>query len=283
MTMRKPVLTFVIALLSLSSFAVAAHAQSATVVSRSGERVTGNIDGVGNGTVYVRANANDQRQLPLGNVLLIDFVGGASGLPDTELSVAAKPEHLMMLRDGSHVTGQFVGTTGGGDTNQPHQVVFRTGGQERRVNVAQVARIYLGNYPFTGTAPATPSPAPAGAIRVPATEAWVPTNIMVRRGDRLTFNASGQVKLSPEDSDLANPNGSTRNRRAPSAPLPNVPAGALIAKVGNSPAFLIGGQTGPITMPADGQLFLGVNDDGPNDNSGEYVVQIQFIGTPRRP
>jgi hypothetical protein len=281
--MRKLVLTFVVALLALSSFALPAFAQSATVVSRSGERVTGNFDGVGNGNVFIRLNQNDQRQWPIGNVLVIDFVGGASGLPDTELSVAAKPEHLMMLRDGSHVTGQLTGTTGGGDSGQPHQVVFRTGGQERRVNVDQVARIYLGNYPFKPTTSPAPGPAPEGAVRVPATSIWVPTNITVRRGDRLAFTASGQVKLSPEESDMANPNGSTRNRRAPSAPLPNELAGALIGRVGNSAPFLIGSRNVPLTMPADGQLFLGVNDDGPNDNGGEFVVEVRFIGGTRRP
>jgi hypothetical protein len=143
----------------------------------------------------------------------------------------------------------------------------------------QVARIYLGNYPFKGTATTatTPQNVPAGAIRVPANAGWVPA-MMVRRGDRLTFSASGQIELSEQSGDVAIAAGSPQGRRAAGSPLPNELAGALIAKIGNSAPFAIGDQTQAITMPASGQLFLGVNDDHVNDNRGEFVVQIQNLG-----
>jgi hypothetical protein len=35
-------------------------------------------------------------------------------------------------------------------------------------------------------------------------------------------------------------------------------------------------------MPADGVLFLGVNDDGLSDNDGEFRVQIQTTAAPVR-
>jgi hypothetical protein len=216
-------------------------------------------------------------------VLVIDFVGGASGLPDTELSVAARPEHLVVFRNGTSWTGQFLNTVGGTDHNEPHQIVFRTGNEERRIGLDQVARIYLGNYPFKATATTATAAqnVPAGAIRVPANAGWVPTNITVRRGDRISFSVSGQIELSDESGDSAVAGGSVRGRRAAGSPIPDALAGALIGRVGNSGPIAIGDQA-QVTMPAAGQLFLGVNDDHVGDNRGDFVVQVQNLTTRRQ-
>jgi hypothetical protein len=56
--------------------------------------------------------------------------------------------------------------------------------------------------------------------------------------------------------------------------MPNELAGALIARIGNSRPFGIGDQTS-IPMPAAGVLFLGINDDGLQDNTGEFRVEIR--------
>lgn len=288
MATRKLGLILAVAVLVLPSFVLANHEHRATVLMRNGDRVAGLLEDVENGSVYVRVSQPDQRKLPLGDVMLIDLVGGASGLPDTELSVAARPEHLVLLRNGSSWTGQFVDIRGGEVTataEEPHRLIFRTGGEDRQIGLDQVSRIYLGNYPFTNTA-ATPPPAPAnlppGAVRVPGNAAWVPTNMFVRRDDQVAFNASGQIQLSDDPGDMAGSAGSLRGRRANGSPLPNALAGALIAKVGNSAPFAIGDQTGPLRMPATGQLFLGVNDDHVNDNRGEFVVQTAHLGTARQ-
>jgi len=59
----------------------------------------------------------------------------------------------------------------------------------------------------------------------------------------------------------------------------NSPVGALIARVGNGAPFAIGPNTPqPVTMPANGQLSLGVNDDQFADNSGTYSVTITRLG-----
>lgn len=287
MAIRKLVLTLALALLALPSFVIAQHEHRATVLMRNGDRVSGSLEDVENGLVYVRVSLNDQRRLPVGDVQLIDFVGGASGLPDTELSVAARPDHLTVLRNGSSLTGRFVDIRGGEATAAPeenHALIFRTGNDERRIGLDQVARIYFGNYPFNSTAatPSGPANIPQGAIRVNANSTWVPTNIIVRQGDRLIFNVTGQVQLSDDAGDIATAGGSHRGRRTQSAPIPSALAGALIAKIGNSAPFGIGDQTTAITMPARGELFLGVNDDHVNDNRGEFVVEIRPVGKTRR-
>lgn len=279
MAMRKLVLLLAVTMLWLPGLVIAEQDHRATVVMRSGDRVSGNLDGVGKGLVYVRVSVTDQRQLPMRDVLLIDLVGGGSGLPDSELSVAARPEHLVVLRNGSSLTGEFLNTVGGTE-NEPHQIVIRTRDGERRINVDQVGRIYLGNYPFQSTA-TTAQNVPAGAIRVPGDATWVPTNMVVRRGQRLSFSVTGQVQLSDDAGDVAGPAGSPRGRRAAGSPAPDLLVGALIARIGNSPAFAIGDQAQAV-MPASGALFLGVNDDHLADNRGEFIVQIQNLGTSRQ-
>jgi hypothetical protein len=280
MSIRKCVLTLVLAAFIFPSISYAQHEHRATVLLRSGERVAGVLEDVENNTVYVRVSLHDQRKLPIDQVALIDLVGGASGLPETELSVARGANHLALLRGGESIQGRFVDVRGGETENsqEPHALIFRTtAGEERRILLDNVSRIYLGNYPAAGAdaqSPGSAEPMPAGAIRVPGNSDWVATPLRVQRGDRVVFNVTGQVQLSSDASDVAQSAGSLKQRRAPNSPLPQNLAGALIARVGNSAPFPIGNVTTPVTMPADGQLYLRVNDDEVGDNSGEFIVKL---------
>jgi Ca2+-binding EF-hand superfamily protein len=109
-------------------------------------------------------------------------------------------------------------------------------------------------------------------VVVDARERWSDTGIDVRAGDRITIQADGRVTLSGNNSDTAGPGGSSR--RAQSAPLPDQPAGALIARIGNSSPIFIGARQ-ILTAESDGRLYLSVNDDHLLDNSGEFNVTIQ--------
>jgi hypothetical protein len=286
MTIRKLLLTLVLAAFALPSVSFAqANGERATVLLRNGDRVSGVLEDVDSNTVFVRVSRDDQRKLNLNDVALIDFAGGASGLPETELSAARGSSHLALLRGGNSLQGQFVDIRGGeaGGAGQANALIFRTSdGREQSIPLNDVARVYLGNFPTAAVANNAPAPSavtsgapvPAGAVRVPANATWVATPYTVRRGDRVSFNASGQVQLSDNPSDVAQPAGSVSQRHAAGSPLPQNFAGALIAKVGNSAPFPIGNNTAPITMPADGQLYLMVNDDEVGDNRGEFIVQI---------
>jgi hypothetical protein len=279
MSIRRFVLTLALAAFTLPSVSFAQHEHRATVLLRNGDRVTGMLEDVENGTVFVRVSLHDQRKLPIGEVALIDLAGGASGLPETELSAARGGNHLALLRGGESLQGQFVDIRGGeAGAAEPHALIFRTtGGDERRISLDNVSRIYLGNFPTTTAASSSPTSTaalPAGAVRVPGNATWVATPLTVRRGDTVTFNVSGQVQLSDDAGDVAHSAGSLKQRRAAGSPLPQNFAGALIAKVGNSAPFPIGDVTTPVTMPADGQLYLGINDDEVSDNRGEFIVQL---------
>jgi hypothetical protein len=268
--------------------AVAGAQDRATVQMRDGSKFEGRIEELTqNGELFVRVSQHDQRRVPVGSVALIDKVGAAAGLPDTEVREATGSQHLLLLRNGSSLKGQLVAIRGGeGSANgdQPRSYVFRADGREQSFGPDQVARIYLGGYPFaastsgatataqssnvSGLDPGNDSP---GAIRVGATAGWVSTGIRVRRGEMIAFNVTGEVQLSESGSDRARAAGT--NRTAPGSPLPSVNAGALIGRVGNSQPFGIGDQAS-VPMPFDGVLYLAVNDDQRDDNAGAFFVTV---------
>ena len=50
--------------------------------------------------------------------------------------------------------------------------------------------------------------------------------------------------------------------------------GGLIGRVGTGAPFAIGSGSTPITMPAAGRLYLGVNDTNTSDNAGAFSVTV---------
>lgn len=275
--------------LALACVPIAASAQDRVSVAmrNSGEVVTGTFEDLNNGTVYVRASLHDQRRLPLSGILVLDFAGNAQNLPEAERSDARGGDHLLVMRSGGRSRGRLLNIEGGEGSSKPDEprvISFRTvDGEERRVRPADVARLYLGNYPAPQTRP-TPAPdqptspeAPAGpGLSVPANRAWTSTGVFVRQGQAVRFNASGQVWLSGDRGDVATPAGATSGRMAPGSPV-NALAGALIGRVGNGAPFGIGNQT-EVRMPDAGELWLGVNDNDVNDNRGEFRVEVSAQG-----
>jgi hypothetical protein len=121
-----------------------------------------------------------------------------------------------------------------------------------------------------------PSTAPSSArtVVVPSHVEWTNTRINVTRGQRLRFEATGEVRLSFDAADVAHPAGAVNSRHNGHAPVSAAPIGALIGRVGNGRPFSIGDSTNVLEMPAAGRLYLGVNDDYAGDNSGNFVVKV---------
>src|SRR5687768_12657648 len=109
--------------------AIAGAQDRATVQMRDGSKFEGRIEELtANGELFVRVSQNDQRRVRIDSVALIDKVGGASGLPETELREATGSQHLLMPTSGSAIKGQLVAIRGGeGSANdaQPRTYVFR--------------------------------------------------------------------------------------------------------------------------------------------------------------
>jgi hypothetical protein len=110
-------------------------------------------------------------------------------------------------------------------------------------------------------------------VRVNSAQRWTDSGITVRAGDVLTFNVTGSIQLSNDAKDMAGVAGSVNNRRAPDAPVLNQLAGGLIANIDNYGPIFIGGRR-TFTVPVNGRLYFGVNDDHLPDNRGEFVVNI---------
>ena len=108
---------------------------------------------------------------------------------------------------------------------------------------------------------------------MPANQQWTATGINVRQGWNLQLTSSGEIQFSPDGSDRAVPAGNGINKRNPSSPMPEALAGALIGRIGNGQAFGVGNLT-TLRAPANGPLFLGINDDNVADNAGNFQVSI---------
>lgn len=118
-------------------------------------------------------------------------------------------------------------------------------------------------------------------VFVKAAERWTSTGVYVRNGDVVRIESAGTVQLSADAADTSSPGGAGSGRRAPSAPLPDRPAGGLIARIGNGPPLFVGADP-TLRADATGQLYLGVNDDHLSDNRGEFRVKVTVPSRGRR-
>lgn len=256
-------------------------AEHATFVLTDGQRKSGAVvahGGRGNNLIddnfNLAVDGGREESFPFSQVAVIDFVGGQP--PAAELlALPSDLSHILTLRSGAVLPGRFINMRNG------QTVVWQnSAGQEQELPIGQVSRIYLnpqsarmvygvGNEPqpaAVGTAGTTP----AGSIRVDGNIPWVDSGMYVRRGDRIAFNATGDVNSAPGAS--GGPAGSPVLHG--NYPVSSASAGALIGRVGNGAPFYIGSNTQAITMPVNGPLMLGINDDYFADNSGFFNVTI---------
>jgi phycobilisome linker polypeptide/uncharacterized protein DUF4214/EF hand domain-containing protein len=117
------------------------------------------------------------------------------------------------------------------------------------------------------------APTAGESVVVDAQNEWTDSGLRVRAGDLMLFDATGTARLSGERGDIATAAGARSGRRAPDAPLSNQPAGALIGRIDNGQPFLIGNRRS-IRANSTGHLYLGVNDDYWEDNTGSFQVMV---------
>jgi hypothetical protein len=269
--MTKRILLAIVAVVALASAAGAQEA--ATIVLRSGERVSGQLVDHGGSGFRLSVGGAD-RNIPTGEVAVIEFAAsGNPALSNDMVSRLNNGQHVVVLRNGQQFAGNLYDI--GGTT--PLRITVDTDSGRRELASSEVARIYLapvGGGGTSGTTGAQPSGTP-GNIAVVANQTWTPTGLIVRAGEVLTSQTTGEIQLSGDPNDKAHSAGAYSQRRpGPGAPLPQELAGALIGRIGNGQPFAIGNNTS-VRMPESGQLFLGINDDSVGDNAGQYSVSIQ--------
>jgi Ca2+-binding EF-hand superfamily protein len=113
-------------------------------------------------------------------------------------------------------------------------------------------------------------------VTVDGRQTWSDTGLVVRAGDTVIVHADGTIQLSDNSSDVSEPGGARSGRRAPNAPIANAPAGALIARIGDSAAILLGANGTIDRAPVTGRLYLGINDDYFQDNAGEFRATVEI-------
>jgi hypothetical protein len=236
--------------------------ESATLVMKSGERVGGELVDQGATGFVMRVNGQSRR-IAANDVAVVEFTGGA---PHADvLAKLRSGQQMVVLRNGQAIEGRLRDVGG----TRPLRISVDTPSGSRSFNSSEVAQIFLAPPPGAAAASA-PSSASEG-VRVDANQAWVDTGVDVARGDRVVFSARGDIMIAPGASAGV---GGTPAVRSARYPLAGALAGALIGRVGNGAPFLIGSNTSPIAMPADGRLMVGINDDNFADNTGSFSVKV---------
>jgi hypothetical protein len=117
----------------------------------------------------------------------------------------------------------------------------------------------------------------AVTVQVPANVAWTDTGITVKVGDVLEIRALGSWSFDPKGSGMHSPDGDRKVKRSGAGfPLPAQPPGILLAKAGNQVRPI--GDSAEMKVLENGQLFLGINDAGIEDNQGTLSVTITAKG-----
>lgn len=136
-------------------------------------------------------------------------------------------------------------------------------------------------------APAAPTQAPASTgsrqlvqeREVPGDKEWADTGIDLLEGDTLRVTADGTIHYT--STKTCGPNGGEREWRdlIRALPVNDVGRGALIGLIGQAGVatpFYIGAEA-EFTVEKSGRLFLGINDDNYQNNSGRFRARIEIV------
>ena len=253
------------------------------VFVRRGERVQVSATGVitvGRARITPDGLPRTDPSAPLPNANEGKLIGAISNDPSAQIIELGSSREFTADRNGRlYLTanrGSFTDARGGFD------VQVR---RERSLNARDTDELDRGGIRSRDRVAGLPGRGPGYGdrqVEVPGNSRSTDTGIDVRSGDQITFTASGTV-VAGQRAGTVGPEG-----KAPSGfggiigtrPVPNAGVGALIGYIRTSDgqtsqAFFIGNQL-TYTVPADGRLYLAINDDNYNDNSGSFTVRIRY-------
>jgi hypothetical protein len=185
----------------------------------------------------------------------------------------------LLLRNGRRVEGQLISFQG-------NLIQFQESGAGSRlfrVNRDEVVGIEFGRIaiqpapvqPVQPSQPARPRGLRERQVMVVANAAWTDTGIDVRAGQNVYFEAQGEIRWG--GNRRARPAGEQNSPNNPARPMPNRPGASLIGRVGDTnDYFFVGSDTGAIRVRENGRLFLGINDDVLQDNTGYFTVIVYY-------
>lgn len=205
------------------------------------------------------------------------------------LSGAFVQADTLVLRDGTQVNGRLVEIRNNTIEFEPN----RRGMSTMRVNRRDVRRIEFDNIYDGGSEsgydrppydrPGSDRPGRPGdnyggqrerEVNVQAREQWFDTGIELRAGQTVRFQASGRVRWGPGRQD--GPEGEDNSPHNQYRPIPSRPAAALIGRIDNDAPFFIGNDSSPMRARSSGRLYLMINDDVLDDNTGSFRVIVYY-------
>ncbi len=139
-----------------------------------------------------------------------------------------------------------------------------------------IAPTFTNTAPPAATQPTPPPDAPLAdkTVSVVAAADWTSSEIRVKKGQRVSINASGQIELG--SGRRTGPEGT--NVPDQKKLIANTPTGALIAVIGDdNDEFITVGPQSSFIADREGILFLSVNEANLRDNGGSFVARIRVF------
>lgn len=189
---------------------------------------------------------------------------------------------MLILRSGTRLRGELIAVRG--STVEFDEV--SSSGRRRTLQVSrdEVAGIYFdegqiggsggSDGDFSGQVPGPTDGARERGLQVSASTPWTDTGVTVRAGQMIAVQATGQVRWGRNRRD--GPNGENDSPFNAARPLPNRAGGALIGRVGDDREMFFVGGGGTIRVRQSGRLYLGINDEFLDDNSGSFRVIVRY-------
>jgi hypothetical protein len=190
-------------------------------------------------------------------------------LASLALSAAAAAGDTLVLRNGRRLDGELVEV-------RDDRIEWRDErGRSERFERREVQRIEFGESRDSGFSGSSRQ----GGMRehevvVSANQGWTQTGIELRAGQRVSFEARGEVRWGPNRKD--GPDGEHNSPHNSARPIQGRNAAALIGRIGNGDPFFIGGDRGEMRVRDSGPLYLGINDDFLRDNSGSFRGTVYY-------
>jgi hypothetical protein len=157
---------------------------------------------------------------------------------------------------------------------------FRTAAAKGNLSAkSHLLQLHAGAPPqVSGTIPGSAS------VAVPANQPWTDTGVNLNPGDIVSISASGSVSLTSDGRiPPQSPSGYLPNCRAVPVgyalgaapfPAPLLACWSLIGRVGTAGTIYEIGSKRSFQVRTGGRLFLGINDNNLNDNSGNWTAII---------
>jgi hypothetical protein len=128
---------------------------------------------------------------------------------------------------------------------------------------------------------ATTSEAPpvvSKEVIVPGNTAWTDAGVACQPGKSFELHASGTVSHAPGAG--VGPDGDTNTsvRQFNLSGLPDANHGALVASLDAKAPFTVVGASATYQCQGAGELYLGPNDAGVDNNSGQWTVTVTPSG-----